>query len=70
MKLENERQVQATRRKLALLETRYNELETKPYSNASIQAATLRSLKQFINQLKEEIALYECHATIGARGDR
>ena len=70
MKLENERQVQETQRKLALLEVRYKELQSKPYSNASIQTVSLRSLKQFINQLKEEIALYECHATIGTRGDR
>jgi hypothetical protein len=62
MKLENEHHLEVTRRKLALLENRYKQLQAKPYKNEYIQMVTMKSLKQFINQLKEEIALYECHA--------
>jgi flagellar biosynthesis chaperone FliJ len=62
MKLETERQVKATRRKLALLEKHYEEFQNKPMANEYVKDISLRSLKQFINQLKEEIAWYECHA--------
>ncbi|MGA2621045.1 MAG: hypothetical protein ABSF26_25760 [Thermoguttaceae bacterium] len=67
MKLETERHVQATRRKLALLEKHFEELQSKPMPNEYVREVTLRSLKQFINQLKEEIALYDCHAIAGAK---
>ncbi len=67
MKLETERQVRATRRKLALLERHFEELQNKPVQNEYVREVTLRSLKQFINQLKEEIALFDCHAIAGAR---
>jgi hypothetical protein len=64
MKLETEQQVQITRRKLASLEKHYEDFRDKPTENEYVKEISLRSTKQFINQLKEEIAWYECHARL------
>jgi flagellar biosynthesis chaperone FliJ len=63
MMLETRRQVEATRRKLALLEEQYERTRRDAEEDEHLRELTLRSLKQFINQLKEEIAVFECHAT-------
>ena len=68
MRLETQRQVEVTRRKLALLEEHYEEVRQKPAEDEHVRELTLRSLKKFINQLKEEIARFECHASANARG--
>jgi flagellar biosynthesis chaperone FliJ len=67
MKIETEHQLRTTRRKLALLEERYEELRQKPADNEHVRELTLQSMRRFINQLKEEIARFECHATSHTR---
>jgi hypothetical protein len=62
MILQNARQVQVTRKKLQLLEEHYEEVRNEPAEDEHIRDLTLRSLRQFINQLKEDIARFECHA--------
>ncbi len=62
MMLETEHHVEVTRRKLALLEEQYEEVSREPAGDEHVRELTLRSLKKFINQLKEEITRYECHA--------
>jgi hypothetical protein len=68
MMLENKRQLDVTREKLRLLEEHYESVRQEPAEDAHLHALTLRSLKQILNQLKEEIARFECHASAHARG--
>jgi flagellar biosynthesis chaperone FliJ len=63
MSIQNRRQLENTRKKLLMLEERYQTLEAKvePESKTPTPARelTLRSLKKLINQMKEEIARFE-----------
>ncbi len=65
MKLKNDIEVANTRSKLSSLEARYETLLNKPSKDDELRAATLRSLKRYNNQFKEEIARYEAHQTTG-----
>jgi len=60
--IENIRELENTREKLRILEEGYEEACQEPSDDEEVREAELQSLKQFINQLKEEIAWYECHA--------
>ncbi len=62
--LENYRQVQITRGKLRGLEEEYERARTDTTVSEHVRELTLRSLKKLINQLKEEITRFECHATV------
>jgi hypothetical protein len=62
MRLNNQREYDVTREKLADLQQWYTEAECRPNENAKVKELTLRSLKRLIKQLKEEIIWYECHA--------
>ena len=64
MELKDERQVQNTREKLRMLEEGVAAEQRDPAGNTHVQELTIRSLKQLINQLKEEIARYEAHAQV------
>lgn len=57
--IENEFQLENTRRKLERLEELYQQERQTPVSRA--RDVSLRSLKRFINQLKEEIAVFNAH---------
>ncbi len=59
MTLANPIQFQATKEKLRLLKDRYAEIRTAPTDDENTRDITLRSLKQLINQLTEELARYE-----------
>ena len=59
MTIENKRQVESTRKKLAWLEREYESAKLQPEANRRVQELTLRSLKAMINQMKEEIARFE-----------
>ncbi len=59
MTLVNAKQFQATKEKLRLLEDRYGKIRTAPTDDENARDITLRSLKQLINQLTEELARYE-----------
>jgi flagellar biosynthesis chaperone FliJ len=64
MELKSERELQNTREKLKRLEELYDETSRDASEDEFIREATLRSLKRFINQLKEEIARFEAHHTV------
>ena len=61
MSLKNETELANTRAKLARLEARYEALRNDTAEDERIRALTMRSLKRYINQFKEEIARYEAH---------
>ena len=63
MTLRNDTELANTREKLRELEKRYaRRLKEKPI-NERVHELTMASLKRVMNQLKEEIALYEIHQT-------
>ena len=62
MKLSSQREVDNTRQKLRLLEERYKLAAERPCENEHHRELTLQSLKRMINQMKEEIIWFECHA--------
>lgn len=60
MNLKDDVELANTRSKLALLEARYEELLKRPSEDDELRASTIRSVKKYIHQFKEEIARYEC----------
>lgn len=65
MSLANDVELANTRAKLAELEARYEELRSDTAEHEHVRQVTMRSLKRYINQFKEEIARYEAHQTAG-----
>jgi hypothetical protein len=61
MNLANDTELANTRAKLALLEERYAELQRGESDDEVLRDVTMRSLKKYINQFKEEIARYQAH---------
>jgi hypothetical protein len=59
--LKNEIELANTRAKLARLEARYEQRSRETGGDIHVRELTLRSLKKMINQLTEEIVLYEVH---------
>lgn len=59
MDLKNEREVEVTREKIHLLESRYELVKKDDQGDAYLQELTMRSLKRNINQMKEEILRFE-----------
>jgi hypothetical protein len=53
-----------TRAKLAELESRYEELRNEVVDDEHVRQVTLRSLKRYINQFKEEIARYKSRQAV------
>jgi len=70
MSLRNEHELANTRWKLARLEARYEALRSESGGDEELRELTMESLKQTINQFKEEIARYECGASNGGRRGR
>ena len=66
MTLHNETELLNTRRRLRELQDRYEALRGEVGENARVRELTMHSLKRVINQLTEEIVLYEVHQA--ARG--
>ena len=64
MNLANDVELANTRAKLAELEARYEELRNETAEDEHIRQVTMRSLKRYINQFKEEIARYEAHQAV------
>jgi hypothetical protein len=60
--LRSRRELEATRKKLRQLEEQYQAARTRSHAHERVRELTLRSLKKLINQLKEEIARFECRA--------
>lgn len=67
MSIENRRQCENTRVKIAELEELYNKKRQETAPDAQLQELTLRSLKKRINQFKEEVARFESHTGSTAR---
>ncbi len=63
-RLQNERQLNATRDKLKLLEGQYEKTKTRPGGNEHLRELVLGSLARRIKQLREEIMWYESHSRV------
>jgi hypothetical protein len=61
MTLKSQQEVANTREKLARLEMRYAALREQTGGDEELREATMESLKRYINQFKEEIAIYNAH---------
>ena len=59
MSLQNEQELAVTREKLRMLEESYAAARQDKSGSRHAQELELRSLKQLINQLKDEIARFE-----------
>ena len=64
MSLANDVELANTRAKLSELETRYDELRNDTIEDERVRQVTMRSLKRYINQFKEDIARYEAHHAV------
>jgi hypothetical protein len=65
MTLKNDIELANMREKLRELDDRYQVRLRETTANPHVQELTLQSLKRLINQLKEEITLFEVHQTAG-----
>ena len=65
MSLTNERELINTRKKLHLLEKEYQDTSNDLTEDPRVRELSMHSLKQLINQLKEEIALFEVRQPAG-----
>ena len=65
MTLKNDQELANTRDKLRLLEAEYQDTRNDTSEDPIVRDVSLQSLKRLINQLKEEIALYEVHQPAG-----
>jgi len=64
MSLQNPVELANTRDKLQELEARYEQLRHDSAEDRRVRDLTMRSLRRLINQLKEEITLFEVHHTV------
>ena len=62
MSIESLRELEVTRTKLKSLEIRLAALKQEPEENRRAQEWSVRSLQQTINQMKEEMARFECRS--------
>ena len=62
MSIESQRELEVTRAKLKLLEERLADLKLGGHENRRAHEWSVRSLRQTINQMKEEIARFESRA--------
>jgi hypothetical protein len=68
MSIQDQHELAVTRQKLAWLEQQYEAAKRKPEERARAHQWTLRSLKQMINQMKEEIARFESRTHTPVQG--
>jgi DNA-binding transcriptional regulator YbjK len=68
MSLQSQRELEATREKLRLLEERYEASKHERGGDEHVRELSRRSLKQLINQLKEEITRFESRSSLGTNG--
>ena len=69
MSLQSQRDLEATRGKLRLLEERYAASKREPGDDDHVRELSKTSLKRLINQLKEEIARFESHSSLRTKGN-
>jgi len=65
MNLKSDRELANTRAKLQRLEELYRETCEDLAEEPRVRELSMQSLKRLINQLKEEIALFESHRLAG-----
>jgi hypothetical protein len=66
MTIKTESQLRNTQQKLAEAEKLYEETKREPpEEDETVKELTLQSLKQTINELKEQITRYRAHAKAG-----
>ncbi|MCO6458426.1 MAG: hypothetical protein J5I93_24240 [Pirellulaceae bacterium] len=70
MSLQSQRELEVTREKLRLLESRYEANRQDSGSDEHVTELSTRSLKRLINQLKEEIARFESRTATVAEQSR
>jgi hypothetical protein len=68
MNLQSQRELEATRIKLCMLEERYEADKRQEGGDEHVRELSMRSLKRLINQLKEEIARFESRSSLRANG--
>jgi len=68
MSLQSNRELEATREKLRLLEERYEAGKRRVAGDDHVGELSQRSLKRLINQLKEEIARFESRSSLATGG--
>ena len=68
MSIKDQEELKVTREKLSWLEKEYEAAKLRSIDNPIVREWTLRSLKQTINQLKEEIVRFESHVESPAPG--
>ena len=68
MSIQDQHELAVTRQKLAWLEQQYEAAKRKSEEGVRAHQWTLRSLKQMINQMKEEIARFESRTHTPAQG--
>ena len=64
MSLQSQRELEATRDKLKLLEERFEANQREQGGDEHIRGISMKSLKRLINQLKEEIARFESRGSL------
>ncbi len=67
MSLQDNQELETTRQKLLLLEDTYRAAERDSSGSPHTRELELRSLKQLMNQLREEIARFESHVLAASR---
>jgi hypothetical protein len=67
MNLQSSQEVEVTRRKLRILEEQYEAIRSKSASNEYARELTLRSIRQTINQFKEDIVRFESRIAMNTR---
>jgi hypothetical protein len=64
MILQSHRELELAREKLRLLEERYEANKREQGGDKHVRELSMRSLKQLINQLQEEIARFESRSSL------
>jgi hypothetical protein len=65
MRITNQQEAANTKLKLATLESHYDKACQREMDTTELQQLTLYSLRQSINQLKEELIRFECDVKAG-----
>lgn len=68
MSLQSQRELNATQEKLRLLEERYEANMREQGGDEHVRELSMRSLRQLINKLKEEIARFNSRSSAGTDG--
>jgi hypothetical protein len=69
MSLQSQRELEASREKLRLLEERYEASKREQDGDEHVRELSRTSLKRPINRLKEEIARFESHCSLRTNGN-